>query len=311
MESLGERPGNGPAHVVEFAPGEEAADRHPVQDEGARFVHAQHRGCAKGFHGRHPPGEDPLAGQAPGPKGEKHREHQRKLLREHRHRQGDPGQEPGQPVAAGKAIHHHHHGTEGQPAGGEGPHQPPGFLLEWGLLRLDGGQRLADPPLHHQRPGEDERRIVPARPPGYGRLFRVPRLRFPRHLPHRNRLSGEQRLVDRQVEAPQDLRVGWDAVAFRQDNQVARDHLPAGDAPLLSVPDDQGPRAREVAQRLQRPLRRAFLVDGDAQHHHDKAEQHQGLARVPKQQIDDAPGDQEQEHGLRDHFEGDRQAPLG
>ena len=65
--------------------------------------------------------------------------------------------------------------------------------------------------------------------------------------------------------------VGRDAVALGEDDEVAADHLAAGDAPLPPSRIDQGPGAGQVAQGVEGPLGPALLDDGDAHDHEDEA----------------------------------------
>jgi hypothetical protein len=96
-----------------------------------------------------------------------------------------------------------------------------------------------------------------------------------------------------------------------QHQQVAADHLGAGDALLLAAAQHQGARGGQLAQRLQRALRAALLHQRDADDHEDEAEQKQRLAPVAQRQVDAARGQQHQEHGLGEHLAHDRQQRLG
>ncbi len=129
-------------------------------------------------------------------------------------------------------------------------------------------------------------------------------------LGHGHRLAGEQRFVHLQL-AVQQLRVGGDAVALAQHQQVTAHHALAVDALLLAVSDHQRARSGEVAQRFERTLRLALLHQRDADHKENAAEQKNRLGPVAQCQIDAASGQQHQKHGLGEHIAHDRPGGLG
>ncbi len=75
-------------------------------------------------------------------------------------------------------------------------------------------------------------------------------------------------------------------------------HLAPRDAPMHAVANDERPRARQIAQRLQRPLRAPLLDDGDGHDHEHEAEQHQGVGRLAHEEVEGSRGDEHEEHGL-------------
>ena len=118
--------------------------------------------------------------------------------------------------------------------------------------------------------------------------------------------------VDREVDAGQYRRIRRYAVPFVQDDDIAANDLASRNAFLLPVPDDKGARARQIAQRIERPLGLALLVQRDAHDHEDEPEQHERFLHVAQKQIDRAAADEEQEHRLAHDARGDGEdaAPL-
>ena len=74
----------------------------------------------------------------------------------------------------------------------------------------------------------------------------------------------------------------------------------------LAVANDQGARAREVAQGLDRALRSAFLEQRQRQRDQHEAEERQTLAQIAECKIEPACGEQQQEHRLAHRLDGDR-----
>ena len=119
-----------------------------------------------------------------------------------------------------------------------------------------------------------------------------------------NRLPRQQGLVHLQLAIDQH-RIGGDAVALMQHQQVTTHHIAPGDALLLAVADHQGTRRRQIAQGLQGTLRLAFLRQRDANDHEDKAQQEQGLGPVAQRQVDAPGGEKHEKHGLGEHIAHD------
>jgi len=103
-------------------------------------------------------------------------------------------------------------------------------------------------------------------------------------LGHGHGLTREQRFINLQLAIDQQ-RIGGNAVALVQHQQVANHHLASGNALRLTVPQHQGARGRQVAQRLQRTLRFAFLHQRDGDDHEHKAQQEQRLTPVAQRQV--------------------------
>src|SRR5262249_7684259 len=135
---------------------------------------------------------------------------------------------------------------------------------------------------------------------------------IPRGLAHRRRFPGEERLVRGEGRARDERAIGRHAVALAEEKDVAPDHLAAGDARARAVPDPAGARARQVAERLERPLGLLFLVQRDRGDQDDEAEQHQGLLAIAEDEVDRAAGEEQEEHRLGDDVapDGDEAAPF-
>ena len=127
---------------------------------------------------------------------------------------------------------------------------------------------------------------------------------------HRHGLAGEQRFVHIDLTAHQ-LRIGGNAVAFMQHQQVAHHHVAPGDALFAAVADHQCTRRGEITQRFERALRLALLRQRDADHHEYKAEQKQRLALIAQEQVDAARGQQHEEHRLAQHAKHNGPGRLG
>ena len=169
------------------------------------------------------------------------------------------------------------------------------------------GPHLGDPlALDNQRAGEDEGKVFASRPSHLSHAV-------PGDLSDRHGFAGEQRLIGGKVVARKDHGICRNSIPFGQYHEVIGDDLSARNSLSLPATDHQRPRAGEVTQGLQRPLRLSFLVKSDAQHHEDKAEEHQGFLHVPQDQVDRAAGQQQKEHRLSDHIPGGRKnaAALG
>ena len=126
-------------------------------------------------------------------------------------------------------------------------------------------------------------------------------------------LAAEQGLVHHEVAAGQEHRVGRHPVPLGQQDQVAFHHLAAGNAHLVAVADNQGPGAGQLAQGGHGLLGLLLLVEGDAHDQQHEAQEHQGLAQVAQEQVDAAGPQEQQQHGLAHHPQGDgpNRAGLG
>ena len=281
------------------------AQCHPVFGQGAGLVDAQHRGRAEDFDRGKAPRQHMAAREPPGADGRKDRQDDGELLGQHGHRQRHPGQQGLQPVAATQAQQQHQQQAHADPAHRQAPRQAACFLLQAAGRRRDPAKRGADTPqfgmqaggphprhpvaLYHQGAGEDPWQVVAARGARHavGRAMR---------LADGNRLAGQQRFVGQHAAGFEQQGVGGYPVAFREKQEVAADQRARGDAQLPAVAHDGGGGGAEIAQRLQRALGAAFLVQGHAEHEQDHAGQEYALARLAKQQIHQRGAQQQHEH---------------
>ncbi len=90
-----------------------------------------------------------------------------------------------------------------------------------------------------------------------------------RVLLDRRRLTGQQRLVDRQPLGADDARVGRHTISFADDHEVARNELRSRQRSLLSLPDDVGRELADPAQRKQRSLGAGLLNEAEDRVEHD------------------------------------------
>ena len=224
----------------------------------------------------------------PGAEREEDREHDRELLGQHRHRQRDAGEQALHPVAARQAVDRRPRPrTERAPADREVADQRAGLALEQRPLRLDRlrapcrscrarcARRSAttsrDPlPLHHERARVDERQVVAARAHLAARPRRGRRASAPATDSPVSSDSSTARLDRLEHDG-----VGRDAVALGEHDEVAAHDLAARDAPPPAVADDERARARQVAQRLERPLGLPLLEERDAHDDEDEGQQQQ------------------------------------
>ena len=285
---------------------------HPVGRERARLVHAQHRGGAEHLECGHTPGQHAALPDPPGAQAEEDRQHDGQLLGQQRHGRRHTHEQAVEPVVAGRCVHHGHQQTERRARDRDATDHASGLALHPGGLGNALLERLADAPqlgphaggehprktlaLHDHRAREQPRPVVAARRPHAGAGFVCNRC-----LAHRHRFSRQKGLVDRDVHAGQQHGVGRHPVAFGQLDQVAGHHIAAGHAYASPVPDHERARARQVTQRIERPLGATLLHQGDAHHEHHEAQQHRGFARITEQQVEGAACDQQQEHRFGRH----------
>ena len=88
-----------------------------------------------------------------------------------------------------------------------------------------------------------------------------------------------------------------------QQHQVTGHDLAAGDALFHASAHHQRARTGQIAQRLQRALGLAFLIDGDADHHEHGHQQDQRFVKIAERKVDRAPGDQQQQHRFAHDFQ--------
>jgi hypothetical protein len=128
-----------------------------------------------------------------------------------------------------------------------------------------------------------------------------------RRLSDGNRLTGEERFVNREIRGRHDHRVGGNPVTFLEQEEVVADDVASRNAALLSVADHQRPGAGQVPQLIEGTLRLVLLVQRDPRDQEDEAEEHQGLVRIAQDDVDRTARDEQEEHRLAQHFTGNRQ----
>ena len=157
------------------------------------------------------------------------------------------------------------------------------------------GQYRCDPlPLDHERAGIHKGQVLASGTGHRGDLVA-------RGLADGNGLAGQERFVDREVRAGQDRSISRDPVAFAQDNDISPRHLASGNTMLLPVANDQGTRARQVAEGLEGALGLALLVERYPDDHEHKAEQHDRFPQVTENKVDRPADDEKQEHRFPHH----------
>ena len=88
-------------------------------------------------------------------------------------------------------------------------------------------------------------------------------------------------------------------------------HLAAGDASMDTSANNQGSRAREVAQCLQGSFGPALLNDGNRHHNEHKAEQHRGIGGLAHDEIQRPRSNEHEKHRFTSDLESDgEQASL-
>ena len=208
-------------HLVGPPTADEAADRHLVAGEGARFVRADDRNGPERLHGGKLADNGVLPGHPLNAQGERDRNDRRQPLRNGRHGQSHHDQ---------KQLLHAVEGLENVSVPkGEGTYpedrkrEPHAKLVDLPQERrrelLNRRKHLSDVPnlrvlarSHHHAaplsPGHDRARVGHARPVAHRRIF-VYRLGL---LRHRHRLAGHRRLFDLQILGRKEAQVGRDTV---------------------------------------------------------------------------------------------------
>ena len=108
----------------------------------------------------------------------------------------------------------------------------------------------------------------------------------------------------------EDVPVGGDAVPFADEQQVARHDRRAGNPHRHAVAHDERAWARQVAQRVQRPLGLPLLDERDADDDEAGADEREGIAHGAEDEIQATGREQEQQHRLAQHVLRDGQRVL-
>ncbi len=297
----------------------EATDLHPVLRERPGLVDAQHLRRAERLDRRRAARQHALARYPPCAKRQEDGEDDGKFLGQVRHRERDAGEQAVQPVRAHDPVEQRDEHAKRRADDREHDHRLPRFALQRARLGLDRRERLADSshlgaasdrhdtrealPAREQRARVDVRKAVTAGARPLGAAVR-------RALVHRHRFAGEQRLVGHQIGRRLERGVRRHAVALLHAQQIPDDHFPSGDRSPFAVAQHLRARARELAQRVERTLGLALLVERDADHHEHRRGERQRLAQVAEREIDRRRPDQQQEHRLAHHLPRDRPRPA-
>ena len=219
---------------------------HAVLGQGAGLVHRQHGNGTQALDCRHAPGQHLALRDPPRTEGEEHGEDDRDFLGQDGHGQGNAGKQAFQqalpiPQPVDEQVDH----RQQQADDGQVAHQAPRGALEAGGRFLGCRQCRANAPDCRRRRSRGD--FGKANAAGHQGAGKEPVLRRVRQLGHRHRFAGQQRFVGVELAVDED-RVGGDAIAFMQHQQVTDDHIAASDAQFLAIAHDQRARCREVAQ---------------------------------------------------------------
>jgi hypothetical protein len=113
------------------------------------------------------------------------------------------------------------------------------------------------------------------------------------NLADRHRLTGQQRLISLDLMRRYELRIRWNAIAFRHNDDIARHDLAAGNPALYAVTDDESPWTGKVAQTLKNTLRLKILVDDDTEVDHRQHRKQRTFVPVSDYEVDRRRRDQE------------------
>ena len=266
-------------------------ERHPVLGERAGLVHAQHRRRAERFDRRHAPREHAVARDAPGAEREEHRQHHRELLGQDRHRQRQAGEDAGQPVAARQPVVARTAASDSSTA----------KVATTRTMRAVSRSRRVFSGCERGERSADAARARCARPvattsarpcpftTSVAEIHRVARALF-----HRQRLAGEQRLVQQSDR--------WPPPAARprapgrlRPAAAGRRAPPRAPAMRCTAPSRttsaRGLDRSRSASSARSALRSCTTVI--AHHRHDRGGEHQRLVQVAEQQVDAGRGDQQ------------------
>jgi hypothetical protein len=302
MELLGQRSA---VERVGGATHDQLPHGHAVHGEGAGLVDADNGRRAEGLDHRGAPGEHVLLRQPPRPQREEDRQHDRELLGKHRHRGGYSREDAFEPDAPGEAVDHGDGNRGEQSRHGDDPHQAIDFSLERGSFLFDCSQRGADstqlgirrgalhqgdrPALDHERSREHPRGRVTAR-----RAHRFGRgVGADGRLAHRNGFAGEGGLVERDVDALDEHRIGGNPITLHEQHDVTSHDVAAGDAYLCAVADDERPGRRKVTKGRQGVLGLVLLVDRDSDDDEHEGQEDRAVEGLGKHEIHGAGSEEE------------------
>jgi hypothetical protein len=91
-----------------------------------------------------------------------------------------------------------------------------------------------------------------------------------------------------------ELRIRWDAIAFRHNDDIPRHDLAAGNTALHAVTDDESPWAGKIAQALEDTLRLKVLIDDNTEVDHRQHRKQRTFVPVSNYEVDRRRSDQQQ-----------------
>ena len=136
--------------------GDEARHGHPVERQGPRLVDAEDGRGAERLDGRDPARQDALARDPPGAEGEEHRQDHGELLRQHRHRDGQAGEQAFEQAPAGAGVEDDDQHAHREPHRAEPADDAADLALEGAPLLRDRPEGLADAAHLGRRPGRGD-----------------------------------------------------------------------------------------------------------------------------------------------------------
>ncbi|MFT4197206.1 MAG: hypothetical protein QM601_04740 [Pseudoxanthomonas sp.] len=269
--------------------------------QGAGLVGAQHVHAAEVLDRVEALDDHPFARHRPRAVREGDRQDRRQQLRRQPHRQrgGEQQGVDGRPVQEQVDRQHRHHHAEHQPhqQGAEAVQA----ALELGFRRAqpqpvgDAAEHAGAAGVDHHRPraaaaqrGAHEHAVVARGQCRIGRAFAGPLL-------HRQRLAGQDRLVDEAVACLQYPRIGRHQVAGRKLDDVPRHHLLGRDRLPAAVADHVGRDRDPPPQRFHRGRGAVFLDEAEHRGQQHDGEHDPGVGPFVHQQRHRR-GDQQDDH---------------
>ena len=124
-------------------------------------------------------------------------------------------------------------------------------------------------------------------------------------LADRRRLAGQARLVDPQARRLDEAQVRRHSLAGREQHEVAGDQRQGRHAALDAVADHRRVRRGKLLQRGDGRLGPVLVEDLDEDDAGDDEEDGDGVAQLAREGVDDAHGEEQQDHRLGDLLPGD------
>jgi hypothetical protein len=276
----------------------DALRRHLVASERARLVGADHRRGAQGLDGGQPADDRVARRHAPDADGERDGDDRRQPFRDDADGKGDDGDEGVRPVVVARQ---HSEAEQQDGAGQDHPGEPPAEVVDLAQQRrgelLYLAEQRADAADLGRNAGRDGNAGALARRDhraGEGHAAAVAERGVHRHcalaLLRRNRLAGQEGLVDQQAARPDEPEVGGNAVAGLDQHDVPGHDLGRRDADPASVPHDVGARGDHAADGGERVLGLALLHKADDRVYHYHGDDDDGVDVVAECPCNDGAG---------------------